>query len=222
MNAVGKKPNSAPTVSDLEFLQAQIERDLVAAQRKRSAALNARAAVICEGIPAQVAASRLAVSEAGAEIHSLEEELKSTTEAVALAKKSERGSLNNTRYAAIRRAVGRLVQSASACEDSGSAKALVKVREDRQSVADELSRSGVPTDTVQHLFTDAQILRIYDLQVWLDSDQTAGRGPGLDTPLQLRESGRASLRIQSNEFRSVVLRSARLSLGVSEINEEKT
>ena len=64
-------------------------------------------------------------------------------------------------------------------------------------------------------------MRIFDLQAWLDSSGSVGRAPGLDTALQLRESGRASMRIQANEFRGVVLRVARLALGVSEINEGK-
>jgi hypothetical protein len=220
MHAVKKSnaPN-APTVSDLEYSRAAAEHNLMLAQRANSAALGARALIRSQGDAEAIAENRREIAESADAVRDLTDELEAATAALAKAKEIERSGLNDIRYATIRKALSTLVKSATACEDSGSAKSLVKVREDRQAVADELSRAGVAAGEVQHLFTDSMILRICDLQAWLDSNGSIGRPAGLLSAMELRQSGRASLRIQANEFRGVVLRVARLALGVSEINE---
>lgn len=218
----GQKPRPPPPkLSELEHEIEQLSHRLMLAQRANSAALSARVLLRAQRDEIAIAANRREIADTAEQIRDLTDELECAREDLAKAKEIERHDAKRVCFERIKGELALLVKEAGACEDSGSPKDLVKVRERRRRVYDELSLAGVAHDRRYdgHIFNDAVIVTTHELQQWLDSGGVVGRGPGLDTPLQLRQSGRASLRAQANAFRAYTLRIARLVLDICEPNE---
>jgi hypothetical protein len=219
-HTTGQKP-VLPKTSELEGEIEQLSHRLVQAQRANSAALNARVALRGKGDEIAIAANRREIADTAEQIRDLTDEIECARQDLAKIKEIDRSEAKRATFERIRAELGALLKDASACEDSGSPKDLAKVRDRRRRVYDELSLAGIAHDRRYdaHIFNDAVIVTTHELQQWLDSGGVVGRGPGLDTPEQLRQSGRASLRAQANAFRAYTLRIARLVLEIYEPNE---
>lgn len=215
-----RPPGNSP-IAVLESEITQLSNLLMLAQRANSAALSERARLRSQGDEMSIAANRREIADAAEQIREFTDALEYARAALAKAKEIERCDAKRVNFERIRNELGLLVKEAVACEDSGSPKDLAKVRERRRRVYHELSLAGIANDRRYdaHIFNDSVIVTTHELQQWLDSDGVVGRGPGLDTPMQLRQSGRASLRAQANAFRAYTLRIARLVLEIYEPNE---
>jgi hypothetical protein len=210
-----------PKLADLQTEIEQLSHRLMLAQRANSTALIARVAIRSQGDAFAIAGNRREIADTAEQIRDLTDELAAARGGLDHAAAAARSEENRERFERIKDELGLLVKEAAACEDSGSPKDLVKVRERRRRVYDALSLAGIAYDRRYdaHIFNDSLIVKTHELQQWLDSDGVIGHGPGLDTPLQLRQSGRASLRAQANAFRAYTLRIARLVLEIYEPTE---
>lgn len=207
------KQSTPATLAVLEAALTNAENRRAQAQRANSTARTARPLILMQGDSDAIQANRREIDATATRLAECSEEVEFAEAALQAARDLARSDVNRVRFERIEKALAMLVKEADACEDTGSD--LTKVLERRHRVTEELIQAHVAKYIDPHIFNDPEILNTHQLALWLRSDGVLGRGPGLDTPTQLRASGHASLSLKATQYRGYILQTARPALGVT-------
>jgi hypothetical protein len=210
----GKKPS--PSVSELEAALTQAERRLLAAQRANSTARTTRPALLAQGNDIATADNRREISATEQRIRENTEEVEFARQAIETTKARDHAAFESQRLRNLEKLGAAMVSASTALEEITAQWAAARgaAHEAAVEFETELSRCNIPYDAFLSAATrlDGRV----EMLLWAVTEGAFGRSRSLDSPSQLRESGRASLKLAAKEFRSVVLRTARLQLNVTD------
>jgi hypothetical protein len=209
-----KKSKPKPrSVVELEAELAEAERSLSEAQRANSAAKTRLPALIAQADSEAIDECRHAIGDTAKAVRVLTEELEFYREAVKLAQVREHGAFNVRRLMTLQKLEAAMVRDHEALEEiiTQLGAALKTARESAQELEIELNQCNVNYDAF--LSVSTRLIGRSEMWAYLETDGAFGRARTLDSPVQLRESGRASLSLAAKEFRTLTLRTARMTLG---------
>jgi hypothetical protein len=208
-----KKPK--PPQRSVEQLQTALENAshlLMLAQRAHSTAKSALSAHLISGDEDAIAQCGQEIISTSRQVAQHSNNVESYGQAVEAAKARDRSEWNAQRHGKLQQLMAAAVRDHGGLEEAivKFGAAMAKARASAQAVEIELQRANVTYDRFLSLAT--QMLGRVDMSLWLESEGVIGRGPSLDTPMELRQSGRASLKLAVREFRGFIFKSLGIAL----------
>jgi hypothetical protein len=200
------------TVEQLQTALENASHQLMLAQRAHSTAKTTLPLLLASGDEDAIAQCKEQISSSAAQVTQHTANVEAYRAAVGSAKARDIATFSAQRHAKLQSLMAAAVRDHDALEEAIErfGASVARARASAQAVEIELQRSNVTYDRFLSLST--RILGRVDMSLWLESEGVIGRGPALDTPMQLRESGRASLKLAVREFRGVTFRSAGIAI----------
>jgi hypothetical protein len=217
MNAQPKIQTKPPaTIDELLTQQAELEQRLIHAERGNATARTELASAIAESDAEAISAARQQIRRTAADIAELGTDLSAARAKVEEAQARARIQAQGNRLEVLVRLAGEMVKTCEALEKATVCWAITRKAAITAATAfeTELAHCNIGFDPFLSVAMrmDARV----ELLFWLETDGTYGRCRSLDTPMQLRESRRASLGLAAKDFRTFTLRQARGQLGIPE------
>lgn len=200
------------TVEQLQSALENASHQLMLAQRAHSTAKTTLAVLLASGDEGAIAQCRQEIGSSAAEVAQHSANVEAYRAAVGSAKARDIATFSAQRHAKLQRLMVAAVRDHDALEEAIErfGAVMTRARASAEAVEIELQRSNVTYD--RFLSLSIGLLGRVELSMWLETDRMIGRGPTLDTPMQLRDSGRASLKLAVREFRGVTFRSAGIAI----------
>jgi hypothetical protein len=213
MNAAIQPKPTPRTVGQLTAELADHERLLLEAQRANSAARNALGGLIAGGDAAAIADCRRDIKLSAAKVKELTDALEFSREAIRIAKGRDQAATDAHAYRLIKERVADARKDIDALADAIVAFAIAfKKSGAALGSVDGLMRNSGVTPEVYVL--TAKLLGMTQMALHLESGGILGEGRTLESPEEIRRSGRADLKRAAAEFQAVYLRHARQQLHI--------
>jgi chromosome segregation ATPase len=216
MNALPKqKATTAPTAHQLRAQLTELKRQRSEATRLNNAAKVELQNRVAEGNPERIEWGREDIANSAKRIADLTQDIDATEGAVRKAEADERAAINVRNYVALQKTVADARKKIEDLGDAGKnlAKALKAALAALQSVDGEMLAAGVTPDPY---ILQAKLKGILDLALHLESDGLLGAARTLESPDQLRRSGRACLMRAAQEFHTLTMQRIRGSLHITQ------
>jgi hypothetical protein len=148
-------------------------------------------------------------------IEELSDAIAAGREEIEKAKRRKLANSNGDDLRRVERFLANVERDAAACDELAEAygKALRKVRLSADASDAELSNCGVSYDPYAF---KAKIAGILDMGLYLATDGVFGNNRTLETPSQIKQNGRGSLKLAATEYVTVKLRAVRDRLGITD------
>jgi hypothetical protein len=211
MNAVIKQKPAPRTASQLSQQVADDERRLLEARRLNSTARNALPTHLASGDEEAIAQCRREIAGSGVRIKELIEAIDSGKEAIQVARERERAAANAQTLRELERSTADARKQVEVLGDTIKAFAIAykATHAALESLESQMRQAGVTPDPY---VLRAKLEGLVDLALHLESGGLLGEQRTLDSPDQLRASGRASLRHAAQEFHTLTMQRLRSAL----------
>jgi hypothetical protein len=207
------KPSPPPVAGVREALEAH-EAELIEARRANAFARSSVAFHKASGDAGLLEESRRTIASTGKKIAELEAAIEEDQATLVELQARARNQFNGDRYKVLSDLAIAAVKASTSLDEAIATFAATreKARETAAAFEAELSRCNITYDPF--LSHATRLDSKTELALWAASDGLYGRARTMETPQQIRDSGRASIRAAATEFREVCLRSARATLGL--------
>ena len=215
MNAVMKPKNAPRSSASLEAELETLQRSLGLAQHNQNQLRSSGPALKAEGDEDRANSASKELALLDIKIAQIRVSIEQTEHAKRHAKERERAERNALAYAGLQKGVG---DARKKVEDLGTAAknlaiALKDARAALQTVDGQMRVAGVTPDPY---VLQAKLMGILKMALHLESGGLLGEALTLDSPEQLRRSGRACLVRAAQEFHALTMQRIRSTLHINQ------